>query len=160
MHRATVLRKRECPVPAETDADDQSALDRHHAPSRKAIFSSERIIIASHVHEQRRGVNQTVDPIQNSAVTGNSCSHVFGSDVALNHANRKIAQLPANSNDQAGQNLLPRAKEWKRKAKKPGQNHSDAQRTKRAFPGLVRTDFAPQRMAAKNFPESKGRNVS
>src|SRR6266850_1108617 len=96
MHRATVLRKRAYPVPAETDAEDQSALDRHHAPSRKATFSSERIIIPSHVHEQRRRVNQTVDPIQNSAVTGNSCSHVFGSDVALNHANRKIAQFPDN----------------------------------------------------------------
>src|SRR5882724_2129325 len=160
MHRAIAIRKRACPARAETDADDQLALDRHHAPSRKATFSSERIIIPSHVHEQRRRVNQTVDPIQNSAVTGNSCSHVFGSDVALNHANRKIAQLPANSNDQASQNKLPRAKEWKRESKKPGQNHSDAQRSERAFPCLVRADFAAQRMAAENFPESKCRDVS
>jgi hypothetical protein len=50
---------------------------------------------------------------------------------------------------------LPCAKEWKREAKKPGQNHSDAERSERAFPGLVRTDFAAQRMAAENFPESK-----
>src|SRR5512132_4255449 len=160
MHRATAIRKRACPARAETDADDQSALDRHHAPNRNATFSSERIIIASHVHEQWRRINQTVDPIQNSAVTGYSCSHVFGSDVALNHANRKIAQLPANSNDQAGQNKLPHTKEWKREVKKPRQNHSDAQRSERAFPCLVRTDFAAQRMAAENFSESKCRDVS
>src|SRR4029077_9065983 len=135
----------------ETDADDRSELDRDPAPNRKPAFSSERIIIPRHVHEQWRRINQTVDSIQNSAVTGNSCSHVFGADLALNHANRKIAELPANSNDQAGQNQLPRAKEWKREAKKPGQNHRNAQRSERAFPGLVRTNFAAQRMAAKNF---------
>src|SRR6476619_1526525 len=154
------MHKRACPAHAETDADDRLGLDRHHAPGREATFSSERIIISGHVHEQWRRVNQTVDPIQNSAVTGNSCSHVFGSDVALNHANRKIAQLSANSNDQAGQNKLPRAKEWKRESKKPGQNHSDAQRSERAFPCLIRTDLAAQRMAAANFSESKGRDVS
>src|SRR4029077_7326057 len=44
--------------------------------------------------------------------------------------------------------------------KKPGQNHSYAQRSERAFPGLVRTDFAAQRMAAENFPKSKCRDVS
>src|SRR6266576_1575084 len=148
MHRATAIRKRACPPRAETDADDQSALDRHHAPSRKATFSSERIIIPSHVHEQRRRVNQTVDPIQNSAVTGNSCSHVFGSDVALNHANRKIAELPTNSNNQAGQNKWPRPKVWKREAKKPRQNHRDGKSSERAFPSLVWTDFSSQRMAA------------
>src|SRR4029077_3817712 len=48
----------------------------------------------------------------------------------------------------------------KREAKKPGQNHSDAQRSERAFPGLVRIDFAEKRRAAENFSESKGRDVS
>src|SRR6516162_5132054 len=102
MHRATAIRKRACPAHAETAADDRLALDRHHAPSRKASFSPERIIMRGHVHEQRSRVNQTVDSVQNSAVSWNSCTHVLGSDVALNHANRKIAELPANSNDQAG----------------------------------------------------------
>ena len=110
----------------ETAADDRSALDRDRARSRNATFSSERIIIAGHVHEQRRGVNQTVDPIENSAVTGNRCGHVFGADVALDHADGKIAELSADSDDQAGQNQLPRAEKWKRKAKQPGQNHGDA----------------------------------
>src|SRR5215469_14729364 len=102
MHQASAMRTRACPARAETDADDRSALDRRDAPSRNTTVSSKRIIIRGHLHEQRRGVNQTVDPIQNPAMTGNSCSHVFGSDVALNHANRKITQLSANSNDQAG----------------------------------------------------------
>src|SRR5438477_6911740 len=115
------MRKRACPARAEIDADDRPALDRHHARSRRATFSSERIVIPGHVHEQWRRVNQTVDPIQNSAVTGNSCSHVFGSDVALNHANRKIAELPTNSNDQAGQIKLPRLNSWNRDETKTGQ---------------------------------------
>src|SRR4249919_1585470 len=104
MHRATSIRKRAYPGRAGIDANDRPELDRHRARSRKAAFSSERIIIPSHVHEQWRRVNQTVDAIQNSAMTGNSSSHVFGSDVALDHANRKIAELPTNSNDQACQN--------------------------------------------------------
>src|SRR4029077_17421885 len=133
------IRKRAYPGRAGIDANDRPELDRPRARSRKAAFSSERIIIPGHVHEQWRRVNQTVDAIQNSAVTGNSCSHVFGSDVALNHANRKVAQLPTDSNDQARKNKLPSTKERKREAKKPRQNHSNAQRSERAFPCLVRT---------------------
>ena len=35
----------------------------------------------------------------------------------------------------------------------------DGQRAERAFPGLLRTDLAAQRMAAENFPESERGDV-
>ena len=53
---------------------------------------------------KRRDINQTVDPIENSAVAGNGRAHVFGADVAFDHANGEIAELPADADDQAGQN--------------------------------------------------------
>ena len=74
------------------------------------MSSSQPVIISCHVHEQWRNVNQTVDPIQNAAVTGNDRAHVLGADVALDHTDGKIAQLSADPNDQAGKNQLRRAK--------------------------------------------------
>jgi len=84
-------------------------------------------------------------------VTGNSRGDVFGSDVAFNHADGKITQLSADSNNQASQNQLPHAEEWKRESKNPGQNHGNCDATKCAFPGLLGADFAPQRMATEDF---------
>src|SRR5207244_10325751 len=102
----------------------------------------------------------TVYTIQNPALTRNICRHVFASDVAFNHADGKITQLSADSNNQASQNQLPYAEEWKRESKNPGQNHGNCERAKCAFPGFIGTDFAPQRMATEDFSESEGRDVA
>ena len=106
-----------------------------------------------------RKPNCPSDP--DSAVTGNGCSHALGSDVALNHANRKKTSpscppIPTINPVRISCHAPKNGNENRRSQ----ENHSDAQRSERAFPGLVRTDFAAQRMTAENLPESKAGNVS
>src|SRR5205823_7685255 len=100
-------------------------------------------------------------------VPGNSRGHVFGPDFAFDHANGKIAQLSADSNNQSGQNQFARAKERKRKSQEPRQNHRHSECAERALQGFVRTDFAAQWMSAENFAKgergdvahSRGKNI-
>src|SRR6266853_4515113 len=160
MLRASAIHKQACRARAGTGGVARAAFARHHSRNRNATFSSQRIIIASHVHEQRRGVNQTVDPIKNSAVPGNGRGHVFGPDFAFDHANGKIAQLSADSNDQSGQNQLASAEERKRKSQEPRQNHRHSECAERALPGFVRTDFAAQWMSAENFAKGERGDVT
>src|SRR4030095_16426131 len=121
--KASAIRRSTCPAREETDGAGRVAPGRGPARNRSATFSFEGIIVASHVQEQRRGVNQTVDPIEDAAVAGNRRGHIFGADVAFNHADGKIAELPADSNNQSGKNQLPRAEKRKRKSQSPGKNH-------------------------------------
>src|ERR1700724_3524085 len=86
--------------------------------------------------------------------------HAFGSDVALDHADGKIAQLSADSNNQAGKDEIAHAKEWKRESQQPRESHRYAKRAKSPFPGFVRADFAAQWMASENFAERERRNVT
>src|SRR5262245_59960723 len=62
--------------------------------------SSESVKKAGHVKEQGRDINQTVDPVQDCAVTWNGGAHVFDADVAFNHADGKVAELTADTDDQ------------------------------------------------------------
>ena len=61
------------------------------------------MIVAGHVQEERRNVNQTVDPIENATVSGNQTSHILRPDVTLDHADREIAELSPDADDQSGQ---------------------------------------------------------
>ena len=42
----------------------------------------------------------------------NECPHVFDPEVALEHADDEVAQLPANANDQADRKAVPFLKMW------------------------------------------------
>src|ERR1700730_6737342 len=160
MLRASAIHRRACPARAGTGADVPAESVRHPARSRNATSSFQRMKISGHVQKERRGVDQTVDPIQNPAVTGNRRGHVFSPDVAFDPAHGKIAQLSADSNNQPGQNQLPRPEKWKRKSQEPRQNHRNPEGAERALPGFVRTDFAPQRMSSEYFSERKRRDVT
>src|SRR5437879_609079 len=97
--RANECRRRACPVRAEIAATAQLMFGRDHARNRSAIFSSQAVVVSRHVHEEGGDVNQAINSIQNSAVSWNGCAHVFGSNVALDHADGKIAELSADSDN-------------------------------------------------------------
>src|SRR5438477_12033472 len=99
MRPANELRKQACLARAEIAATVQPTFGLDRWLSRNAISSSQPVIVSSHVHEQRRDINQAVNPIQNSTVAGNGRAHVFCSDVTFNHTNGKIAQLPSDSDN-------------------------------------------------------------
>src|SRR5262249_56688675 len=113
--RSSATRRRAYAVRAETVANARRKFDRDHAPNRNAICSSQTIIVARHVHEQRRDVNQAVDSIKDSAMARDGRSHVFRADVALDHTHGEIAELPADTNNHASQDQLPGSEERKGK---------------------------------------------
>src|SRR5689334_7747417 len=102
--RASEVRKPACPAPAEIGAIDRLERDRDRRLNSNATFSFKRMVIGGHVHEERRCVNQTVNPIENAAMARNSRRHVFGTDVTLDHANRKITELSGDADNQTCKN--------------------------------------------------------
>jgi len=82
-------------------------------PNRNAASSSQAVVKSHHVHEQRRNVNQTIDAIQDSPMPGYCRPHILGSDVSLDHADRKIPEQSADFDNKARKNQLLRAEKWK-----------------------------------------------
>src|SRR5204863_9084681 len=97
---------------------------------------------------------------ENAAVPRDQSSHILRADVTLDHADGKIAELSAYAHDQSTQDQLPRTKFRKRKPQQPGQNHRNRERTKRAFPGFVGTDFTAQPVTSEKTAEGESRHVA
>ena len=111
------------------------------------------------MEEERRDVDQAVDAIEHAAVSFDERAHVLDADVALDDADREIAELPADADDESGEQQLARAEARKREANEPRQRHADEERADRAFPRLVRADVRPHFVAAEEPPERERRDV-
>ena len=86
------------------------------------------------MEEQRGGVDQAVDAVEDPAVAANQRAHVLDAQVALDDAHRQVAQLPGDAHDQAGEDQLPGREMGERESQQPGQGHRDRQRPQRALP--------------------------
>src|SRR3954471_4418825 len=99
---------------------------------------------AHHMKEQRPREDQTVDAIEQPAMTGNERSHVLQPDIPFDHADREISQLSTNADNQSGQHELQGSELRKAEPEQPWQYQRERHRSESAPPRLVRTDFFAQ----------------
>ena len=96
------------------------------------------------MQKKRRRVNQTVNAIEDSAVTRNQGAHVLYAQIALDQADGKIAKLAADPNYQSCKDQLPSSEVRKSGAQDPRQDHREGQCPQRPAPRFVWTDVAPE----------------
>jgi hypothetical protein len=70
----------------ETSIDEGYDRECHIGKSTDGRGLIQPVIKIDHVHKQRRGINQAVNPIQNSAMTRNRHPHVLDPNVAFDDA--------------------------------------------------------------------------
>src|SRR5436190_2059393 len=120
---------------------------------KKSCQTSRRIEvpIPDVVEEQGRHVDQAVDAVQKATVAEDHRPHVFDPQVALDDADNKVAQLPTDADDQAGDKTVPRLEVRESEEQSPWQQEGYHQGTGGTFPGLLWTDVATEHVPAKQL---------
>src|SRR5258708_5118713 len=80
-------------------------------PSRRLLADSFRIKIvakANVVKNQRGGVDEAVDAVEDAAVAGDGRAHVLHAEVALDDADGEVAELAADADDEAEDDQIER----------------------------------------------------
>src|SRR5262245_43505159 len=83
----------------------------NHSPrsTRSSQFNSiQTVEIPDDVKEQRRDVDEAVDPVQDSPVAGNGRAQVFDTQVSLDHTDGQVTQLAPDADDRSDQDAVPR----------------------------------------------------
>src|SRR5690348_6977655 len=117
------------------------------------------IEILYHVQEQRGDEDEAVDAVEKAAMSRDRGAQVFHADVPFDDADRQVAELSADADDQAGQRDLTGGKCRVRKPKRIRQRDRKSDGAKRALPRFVGADIAAQRMLSKQPPERKGGHI-
>src|SRR5215510_10680489 len=137
----------------------RSGAGSYDQSSTSASRSVQAVEPAHHVEEQGAGEDQAVDAVEDAAVTGDQDAHVLHADVALDEADREVAELTADPDDQARQHELQRAEVREAEPEQPGQQHRYGERAERAAERLVGADLLAQLAAAEELPRGEGGDV-
>ena len=77
-------------------------------------------------------------------------SHILDAQIAFDDADGQVSQLPADTDDQAGQDeVLDIEEGGKGQMQQPGKCHGDQESAQGSLPGLFRANVAAQRMSAE-----------
>src|SRR5713101_4630973 len=94
------------PAPDIEAQDHQNQRPKHEEEQHEAAdgFHGSKVIVVYEMEEQRRGIGDAVDAVQDSAVARQTCAAVFDMQVSLDRGNCDVTEEAADSDDQ------PRAK--------------------------------------------------
>lgn len=121
--------------------------------------SIEVVEIANHVKEEGSDIDQAVDAVEDSSVSGDSGSHVLNSEVAFDHADGEISELSPDADDESGEDQFSRGEMRKGEMEEPGENEGDPQRSQTAFPRFFGADLTAHLMSTEEFSEGEGGDI-
>ena len=75
--------------------------------------------------EQWRREDDTIDSIEQAAMSRNQLAHILDLHIAFDVTDRQIAQLTADTNDNSGEDSLRRGEFWQHETHQPRQRHGN-----------------------------------